>query len=252
MSTSTAKMPPPLQRLVSAPVAGTGYRYIASGQLRLFQRMLSKNKSCRASRSYSAVGSHADTTIANRVAPAGPLRATRHPIRRYSVSRHLNKGKVDVEALLDLANATWSVSELISSPDDTTLSVDPAQLRHLCRLSALPEPATQEEEDRMLRTLSEQLHFVRAIQRVNTDGVEPLVCIRDETQQGLSEREISVDTPAIAEALRNMTVSGKHKRERRKRDPVAKPDEAGDWDVLGMAERTKSGYFIVDNSKSAT
>ena len=39
----------------------------------------------------------------------------------------------------------------------------------------------------MISELQSQLQFVRAIQEVDTDGVEPLVALRDETEEGEKE-----------------------------------------------------------------
>jgi hypothetical protein len=100
----------------------------------------------------------------------------------------------------------------------------------------------------MLKTLSSQLHFVREIQQVDTQGVPPLRALRDETIAAEKEREISMDT--LKEALAREEVIGKHhKRIRRKTNPVGAKD-AEDWDVLGYAERKSGKYFVVDSGKS--
>lgn len=100
----------------------------------------------------------------------------------------------------------------------------------------------------MLKTLTSQLHFVREIQQVNTEGVPPLRALRDETTAAEKEQEISMDT--LKEALAQEEVIGKHhKRIRRKTGPVNAKD-AEDWDVLGYAERKAGKYFVVDSGKS--
>lgn len=100
----------------------------------------------------------------------------------------------------------------------------------------------------MLKTLSSQLHFVREIQQVDTQGVPPLRALRDETIAAEKEREISMDT--LKEALAREEVIGKHhKRIRRKTNPVSAKD-AENWDVLGYAERKSGKYFVVDSGKS--
>ena len=100
----------------------------------------------------------------------------------------------------------------------------------------------------MLKTLSSQLHFVREIQQVDTQGVPPLRALRDETIAAEKEQEISMDS--LKEALAREEVIGKHhKRIRRKTDPVNAKD-AEHWNVLGYAERKSGKYFVVDSGKS--
>ncbi|KAL0258761.1 hypothetical protein SLS55_006264 [Diplodia seriata] len=122
------------------------------------------------------------------------------------------------------------------------------QLRHLLNLSALPEPRDEAEEARMLKTLRSQLHFVRAIQEVNTEGVPPLRAIRDETRTAEDQTKISLRS--LKEALDQEEVRGKHyKRIERKEGPVDTKG-AEDWDVLAHAERKAGKYFVVDSGKT--
>ena len=100
----------------------------------------------------------------------------------------------DIEAML--AEPSWSVESLFtsgSSPQEEP-TVSRKQLHHLLRLSALPPPATEAEEAKMLKDLESQLRFVRAIQAVDTNGVDPLVSIRDETKEAEKEDAIDLDT----------------------------------------------------------
>jgi Asp-tRNA(Asn)/Glu-tRNA(Gln) amidotransferase C subunit len=119
-------------------------------------------------------------------------------------------------------------------------------LHHLLRLSALPQPRSPEEEAEMLQTLHSQLHFVRDIQNVNTEGVEPLQSIRDETEEGIREATIGIEE--LKEALAAEAIKGRNRRPKRRRgDPV---DTKGveDWDVLGTAsekDKTSLGSFFV-------
>ena len=46
----------------------------------------------------------------------------------------------------------------------------------------------------MIADLEDQLHFVRHVQSVDTEGVEPLVAIRDETEEAKRASEITVET----------------------------------------------------------
>lgn len=172
------------------------------------------------------------------------LRWTTEP----SLRRHLTvtRDKIDVKALL--SKPSWSVRSLLPSASDApSTEVTREQLRHLLRLSALPQPRDTEHEDEMLKTLHSQLHFVKAIQRVDTDGVEPLVSIRDETQEAQIENTIGLET--LKEALGNEDIQGKNRRPRRRRDLKVDTGDAEDWDVLGTASRKVGKYFVVDCKK---
>lgn len=100
----------------------------------------------------------------------------------------------------------------------------------------------------MLATLHSQLHFVQDIQNVNTEGVEPLQSIRDETEEGI--KYVTIGLEELREALGKEDIKGRNKRPRRRRELV----DAGDveeWDVLGTAgERveTPGGRFFVVRS----
>lgn len=101
----------------------------------------------------------------------------------------------------------------------------------------------------MLDTLSSQLHFVRAVQQVDTTGVEPLRALRDETAGG--ERENTYNMESMRDALEGEEVVGKHhKRIRRK--PLQQDDdktiEAESWNVLGHAQRTVGKFFVVEGA----
>src|SRR3954454_3409908 len=92
-----------------------------------------------------------------------------------SVKEPLNVGAL-------LSKPTWSVRSLLpDSSNPPAQEITPQKLRHLLHLSALPQPKSPVEEAEMLKTLHSQLHFVRDIQSVDTEGVEPLQSIRDET-----------------------------------------------------------------------
>ena len=105
------------------------------------------------------------------------------------------KQPIDVEALL--STPTWSVQNLLPNKDreepPRDEDIKPEQLHRLLRLSALPMPKSPEEEEEMLRTLGLQLHFVRKMQSVDTEGVEPLQSIRDETAEGWKDATIGVE-----------------------------------------------------------
>ncbi|EON64561.1 hypothetical protein W97_03794 [Coniosporium apollinis CBS 100218] len=147
-----------------------------------------------------------------------------------------------------LSKPTWSVQSLLPSEEQATDSprISSRQLHHLLRLSALPAPKSPEEEAKMLKTLSSQLHFVKEIQRVDTAGVAPLRAIRDET--AAAEKEIEINMASMADALAQEEVLGKHhKRIRRKEKALVNMKGAEDWDVLGYAQCRSGKYFVVDS-----
>ena len=146
-----------------------------------------------------------------------------------------------------LDKASWSVSGLFASNtrNETRSCVSKEQLNHLLRLSALPLPATPVEETKMLEDLESQLQFVRAIQGVNTDGVEPLVSIRDETSEAEEESEITFDT------LKGHFAKEKRSgiRGRITRPGDAKKEDVEDWDALACAPKTMGRYIALHNTK---
>lgn len=97
----------------------------------------------------------------------------------------------------------------------------------------------------MLSTLRSQLHFVKEIQNVDTEGVEPLRGLRDETARG--EKEGAIGMEALKEALETEEVVGKKHRRIRRRS--AKNAEGEEWDALGTAARKVGRYFVVDGGK---
>jgi len=103
----------------------------------------------------------------------------------------------------------------------------------------------------MLKVLHSQLHFVRDIQRVDTEGVEPLQSIRDETEGGIADATIGLEH--LEEALSKEEYIGRNRRPRRKRDEPVDTNGAEDWDILGTASETVETaggrYFIVRSGK---
>ncbi|TRX92890.1 hypothetical protein FHL15_006296 [Xylaria flabelliformis] len=158
-----------------------------------------------------------------------------------------------------LSQPTWSVRSLLPQASQPS-TITSKTLHHLLRLSALPLPQSEEEESQMLATLSSQLHFVRAIQGVDTTGVAPLRVIRDETAAGLREQTIGL--AELREALEAEDVVGHARRPRRRRiqrtaeesgssgeEGERRNAEEGNWDVLGGATETAGGrYFVVRSS----
>ncbi|KFH48814.1 hypothetical protein ACRE_004650 [Hapsidospora chrysogenum ATCC 11550] len=147
-----------------------------------------------------------------------------------------------------LANPSWSVRSLVSpstsaAPPDETIT--PSQLHHLLRLSALPLPKSATEEASMISTLQSQLRFVRAVQRVDTAGVEPLRAIRDETEQGFREDAVTLDK--LKGLLDEETRAGYYQRPRRVKKETE--SEAENWDALATASRRAGRFFVVQSKK---
>ncbi|TLS24930.1 hypothetical protein PpBr36_08019 [Pyricularia pennisetigena] len=184
-----------------------------------------------------------------------------------SSSRQHQKQNIDFKALL--SRPTWSVRSLLppnttspepssSPPSSSTTTISTSQLTHLHALSALPNPTIPSTLESLTRTLQSQLHFVRAIQAVDTTGVAPLSAIRDETAAGRSEQTVTLDH--LADVLRSERPIGRARRPRRLRATAATAEvaEAGGvsrhgepgWDVLGAAKRRAGQYFVVKSSST--
>ena len=142
-----------------------------------------------------------------------------------------------------LAKPTWSVRSLrehTSAGETITRS----QLHHLLRLAALPLPKDQAEEEAMISTLQSQLQFVRAVQQVDTSGVEPLRAIQDETVDGM--RENTIGLAGMKELLDKEMQVGHYRRSKRvKQSGETSPAE--DWDALSTASRRAGKYFVVES-----
>lgn len=149
-----------------------------------------------------------------------------------------------------LAESSWSVSSLLppKGQSDSPPSISSKQLHHLLRLSALPPPASAEDEKSMMDDLAAQLHFVKEMQKVDTTGVEPLRAIRDETLAAEQEQEITLDT--LKDALAQEEVVGKFYKRIRRIAETTKPErQPKDWDPLSHAQRTSGKFFVVDSGK---
>lgn len=152
----------------------------------------------------------------------------------------------DIESIL--AEPSWSVRSLLpeQSSEPSTSSITPKQLHHLLRLSALPQPASAEEEQSMLKTLESQIHFVKEMQSVDTAGVEPLRSIRDESPAAVKETTIGLDR--LKDAIAKERVTGRRRRVQRVQDERNTRPDGSAWDgnALGSASKTKGPYFIVE------
>jgi Asp-tRNA(Asn)/Glu-tRNA(Gln) amidotransferase C subunit len=169
---------------------------------------------------------------------------------------HVPRGSVippvNIERLL--AKPSWSVRSLLPSEKDVDSGeITKEELHHLCRLSALPVPTTSEEEKKLLDTLHTQLHFLREIQKVDTEGIEPLRSIRDETQHADSAEMIGLNTEEIKQALAKEEYKGRNKRPRRKAEIPIDTEGVEDWDVFSAAQdKIELGggkYFFVRGAK---
>ncbi|KFY22718.1 hypothetical protein V493_06380 [Pseudogymnoascus sp. VKM F-4281 (FW-2241)] len=172
-------------------------------------------------------------------------RARTSPTRKYSAKRVLEN---EADTAEFLSKPSWSVKSLLPSASDATStpSTTPAQLSHLLRLAALPQPKDAAEEASMIAMLESQLHFVREIQKVDTTGVEPLQAIREETEEALAERTIGLET--LEDALAQEEFKGKMKRPRRRESEPQEVDYK--WEPLAAANRTAGEYFVVKNGKN--
>ncbi|KAM0553901.1 hypothetical protein ACHAPJ_007247 [Fusarium lateritium] len=168
-------------------------------------------------------------------------RTSKHTTRTRSITTNSST------AASILEKPTWSVRSLLpSSPSSTPAeTITPTQLHHLLRLSALPLPATPADETAMINTLQSQLQFVRAVQRVDTTGVEPLRAIRDETPE--ARQEVTIGLADLQEALGREVRVGHYQRSRRVREKVE--SEAEKWDALSTAGKTAGRYFVVESGK---
>ncbi|KAF2666861.1 hypothetical protein BT63DRAFT_320985 [Microthyrium microscopicum] len=186
--------------------------------------------------------------------PQSTLRCSSTKVTGQKPTPKPQQGDADLNIKEFLSQPTWSVQSLVPPANDSANErpVSAEKLRHLLRLSALPEPKDEKEEARLMQDLASQLHFVKEIQKVDTKGVEPLRAIRDETLQAEQEAELTVEK--LQEAFDNEEVLGKyHKRIRRRKDiPVVDEDTPPDWKPLDHAKRRQGDFFVVSRSKEPT
>ncbi|EXJ78432.1 hypothetical protein A1O1_08832 [Capronia coronata CBS 617.96] len=182
-----------------------------------------------------------------------------------STSENVNPG---LSAKKD-SNVKPKTKEKTEDSSDAESEVTPSKLQHLLRLSALPPPKSAQEQTEMLRTLQQQLHFVKEIQKVDTTGVTPLVALRDETQEARQERGFTLDS--LQEYLRMEEKVGVNGTIRRRKMPVdwskefssrlnpnpekGVPDRQDDRVLApfemgeGDASRKRGQFFFVKRSK---
>lgn len=172
------------------------------------------------------------------------LRPTPWSARKSSTEA---KGPEDIAAML--AQPSWSVKSLLEPTNGSLqeVSITQKQLHHLLRLSALPLPESESEEVRMIKDLQSQLHFVKAIQKVNTDGVEPLQSIRDETKR--AERENMITVQSLKDEFDKEVVVGRRGRIIKAENPPCDTEGVVDWDPLSHAQKKLGRYFVVETNK---
>ena len=157
-------------------------------------------------------------------------------------------GKDSIESCL--SEPSWSVKSLVPDPtkEPKTATVTPKQLHHLLRLSALPQPSNQAEEDEMLKTLESQIHFVKEVQSIDTTDVIPLRRICDESAEAQEENTIHLED--LKEALAKERTVGRNRRIERVPDEQSHTPDEGIWDgnALGSASKTMGKFFVVRSS----
>ena len=168
---------------------------------------------------------------------------------KYSslVSRALNPKEIE-EAL---NKPSWSVRSLVQSNTQATgkATVSQKELHHLLRLSALPLPANKAEESDMIKTLESQLQFVNTIQTVDTTGVKPLQSIRDETDEGMKENEITLES--MKGDLDKEVVNERSKRIRNGKNwgKRIEAEEEDHVDPINLAPRKVGRFVVVETDK---
>lgn len=156
------------------------------------------------------------------------------------------------------AQPTWSVRSLLPKTDDPDASeITREKLHHLLKLSALPNPKTEEDEQRMLKTLQSQVHFVKEVQNINTKDVEPLVAIRDETHAAIQERTVTLQSlQPFLDAEEKVGINGTVRRKKDEgaldvefENEVRRPGRQLDFDPFTLGarpeDRTKGRFFFV-------
>ena len=86
---------------------------------------------------------------------------------------------------------------------------------------------------------------------MDTESVEPLQSIRDETKEGI--REATIGLKDVKDALDQEEFKGSNKRPRRRRGPAITEGEVDGWDVFGTAGETievrGARFFVVRSGK---
>lgn len=108
----------------------------------------------------------------------------------------------------------------------------------------------------MLQTLRDQVHFVKAIQSVDTSAVTPLITLRDETHEAVHETMITLEKMMpyleLEEKVgKNGTI---RRRDVERSEEQDQTDRAG-WEIdvgnlgQGSEERRMGRFFFVKRAK---
>jgi len=109
----------------------------------------------------------------------------------------ISKGKgVDLDEVVGVPG--WRLEDLLPPRRERKEGgaengeITPRTLNFLLDLSGLPHPQSSAEKASLLSALQDQLHFVKHVQSVPTDNVEPLVRIGNEgNTDGIDDRALS-------------------------------------------------------------
>ena len=99
----------------------------------------------------------------------------------------------------------------------------------------------------MIKDLESQLHFVQAIQKIDTNGVEPLQRIRDETEE--VRKASTIEVTDLQEYLDKEVVTGKRGRIRNKEDGRPGKPALDGHGLLSQAPKRLGRYVVVDTVK---
>ena len=167
---------------------------------------------------------------------------------QYSTSSAPKELKTPAEIHDFLSQPSWSTKDLLKPQarlEESQISRD--KLHHLLRLSALPLPTSDAEEQQMIKDLESQLTFVQSIQEIDTEGIEPLQSIRDETKRA---QEANIyDVSSMQKYLNQEAVYGKRRRISRIEDNSPEDTRLDGIYHLSQAPKKRGRYIRVDTTK---
>jgi Asp-tRNA(Asn)/Glu-tRNA(Gln) amidotransferase C subunit len=143
-----------------------------------------RTRRCRCTRHAVSIAS----LCTRQFAVASPHRQSKDNLDRPIIPDLTHRPRIDLNKFL--GSPGWKIDDLLPPnrhPNSTRLTPQPSKdastpkseisaqtLHHLLRLSALPQPSSPAEEQKLLAALHDQLHFVRHVQSVPTEDVPPL------------------------------------------------------------------------------
>jgi len=177
---------------------------------------------CQPRRTNSLRRSFCATFHPRKLPPTDPLDAT-------------NADGVDLDEFI--GSPGWNLEDLLpptkENASQTAESITPQTLHHLLQLSGLPQPESPEEESKLVSALHDQLHFVRHVQSVPTENVEPLIRVGNE-RGGESGESLTFEE--CMDEARSEEIPGLEWKQ---------------WDVCGIKggsrEGRDQGWFIVND-----